>query len=539
MILRSIRSPKFWILHLLMGAWVLLSGAGCATTEKQVQQTAKDWCMTIRGSQVIPVYPLTEDIQAGDVFLVQVPVDRQQEIYKQRGFLPLDNLIARMDPDGYVKFYDHSFLAPDSTNVLPRDWIRPGGLGIYRGTNGTNTASWQAAPRTAFPNYSFSVRNGAGLSLAVPIQGVPVGLSLLNSDAASGSIQISDSRTLGVDTLSLYHQLRDWASTNTDFLRFFGKGYDTAKPNYLRVVTRVYAAGKMSVTLRDATSRSGGLDVGAPKPVNLLLPELPTGTNVNPETTLRNYTNAWSVMSEMVKAAGALATNATKILPGGSLRLAAASSRMVGIDETFDPPVVFGYLGFDCAILRGGLLGPPIPTFAVLDPAFNLSGLLKSNPVYAQMIDKAVYQILLSDRGNSRAQAAARRLDSLSSYVPNEFTEYSGPESVGGETVLTATPLTSHELRPPEFARYLWFHGFRARLDATIIALEKTLAHSQFELKSGAGAPETVKSASPLRRNLEDALAYDRGLRQRMTEDPSVQTAYSDAYAYYIEQLIR
>ena len=42
------------------------------------------------------------------------------------------------------------------------------------------------------------------MSLAVPVSGVPVGLSLLASDSASGTIQIEDARTLGVDTISLY-----------------------------------------------------------------------------------------------------------------------------------------------------------------------------------------------------------------------------------------------------------------------------------------------------------------------------------------------
>jgi len=506
--------------------------------EKQVQQTAKDWCMTIRGSQVIPVYPLTEDIQAGDVFLVQVPVDRQQEIYRKRGFLPLDNHIARLDPDGYVAFYDHSFLLPDSTDVLPRDWIRPDGLGIYRGTNGTNTASWQAAPRAAFPSYSFSVRNGAGLSLAVPVQGVPVGLSLLNSDAASGTIQIADSRTMGVDIYSLYQQLRQWSSTNAEFLRFFGRGYDDARPNYLRVVTRVYAAGRMSVTLKDASNRSAGLDVGAPKPVNLLLPELPSGKSADPETTLKNYTNAWSAISEMVRAAGALATNASKVLPGGSLRLAAASSRMVGIDETFDPPVIFGYLGFDCAVFRGGVLGPPIPTFAVLDPSFNLAALLKSNPVYAQMIDGAVYSILREDTANPRALAAVQKMDALSVYVPTEFTTYSGPETAGGQSVLTAARLTNAELRPEGAPPYLWFHAFRARLDGTISALEQTLSHSTFEIRQKNQPVVVADADGPQRRALEDALDYARGLRQRMTEDPAVQEAFSATYAYYVEKLL-
>jgi hypothetical protein len=169
---------------------------GCASTEKQVQKAARDWCMTIRGSQVIPVYPLTEDIQPGDVFLVQMPIDQQQKLYKKNGFLPLDNALGRLNPEGYKEFYGHSFFSTNGSVVLPRDWIRPLGVGVYTNNNGTNTLSWQAAPRVAFPSYSFSVQNGAGLSLAVPVQGVPVGLSLLASDAASGTIQIQDARTM-------------------------------------------------------------------------------------------------------------------------------------------------------------------------------------------------------------------------------------------------------------------------------------------------------------------------------------------------------
>src|SRR5262245_36848936 len=84
---------------------------GCATKlrNKELEAVAKDWSMVIRASQVIPVYPLTEDLQPGDVFLVQVPIDRQQEVYRQRGFLPLDNLVLRVNPGGYPTFYRKSF----------------------------------------------------------------------------------------------------------------------------------------------------------------------------------------------------------------------------------------------------------------------------------------------------------------------------------------------------------------------------------------------------------------------------------------------
>jgi hypothetical protein len=75
-------------------ALIALMCGGCASTEKQVQKAARDWCMTIRGSQVIPVYPLTEDIQPGDIYLVQVPIEQQQTLYQQNGFLPLDNVLG-------------------------------------------------------------------------------------------------------------------------------------------------------------------------------------------------------------------------------------------------------------------------------------------------------------------------------------------------------------------------------------------------------------------------------------------------------------
>src|SRR4051812_26935896 len=43
---------------------ILVCAGGCPPSrEKMLETTAKDWCLTISASQVIPVYPLTEDIQ--------------------------------------------------------------------------------------------------------------------------------------------------------------------------------------------------------------------------------------------------------------------------------------------------------------------------------------------------------------------------------------------------------------------------------------------------------------------------------------------
>ncbi len=340
----------------LVGFCCLVMASGCSTSkETQLENVAKDWCLTIRASQVIPVYPLTEDIQPGDLFLVQTPIEEQQRTYEAKGFLPLDQHIARLNPSGYTNFYSHSFLSnSENAVVLPRDWEHPGD---------TNTQAWQPAPHAAFPTYSFSVRSGEGINLAIPVDGVPVGLSLLNSDAASGTVTMDKSQTLGVDTMSLWRQVQQWAATNQDFLSFFSA--TNKEPNYLRVVTRIYTVGQIDVSLSDTSSQSAGADVGAAKPVNLLSPQLPSSKTNTAETVAQNYTNGWSTLQSLL-ATAAQAAGSNNFLPGGSLRLAGASARTVALQQTLNPPLVIGYLGFDCAILDRGELGPPIPTHSRL-----------------------------------------------------------------------------------------------------------------------------------------------------------------------------
>lgn len=54
-------------------AGIAVFSTGCTSREQELENVAKDWCLTIRASQVMPVYPLREDVQPGDCFLVSVP----------------------------------------------------------------------------------------------------------------------------------------------------------------------------------------------------------------------------------------------------------------------------------------------------------------------------------------------------------------------------------------------------------------------------------------------------------------------------------
>lgn len=304
----------------------------------------------MRASQVIPVYPLTEDLQPGDVFLVQLPIEQQQKLYQARGFLPLDNLLQRLQPSGYAAFYGKSFEVGTKEKELPRFWLEPGKAG-----------AWGSAPDAAFPTYNFSVRRGAGFSLALPVQGVPLGISLLGADSANGSIAIQDAHTYGVDTVSLYNDLLKWAGKNSTLLASFESS--PARRNYLRVISRVYLTGRLSITLEDAASSTGSASAGASKPVDLLVPASGAASS---QLTTEQYAKNIENLNKMIAGIMGQSQAGQAPLPGGTVKVAAASARSITLLEEFKRPLVIGYLGFDLMIGKDAELGPPLPTYAVL-----------------------------------------------------------------------------------------------------------------------------------------------------------------------------
>jgi hypothetical protein len=66
----STRRLHFPLFTLALLAALLATGCARMQTrmmKTELQEVAKRWCLTIRASQVVPVYPLTEDIQPGDI----------------------------------------------------------------------------------------------------------------------------------------------------------------------------------------------------------------------------------------------------------------------------------------------------------------------------------------------------------------------------------------------------------------------------------------------------------------------------------------
>jgi hypothetical protein len=299
-----------------------------------------------------------------------------------------------MNPVGYTAFYAGSFGLQNGK--LPKDQLDLGG---------ERKKAWTGGPAAAFPTYSFAVKKGQGLNLAVPLQGVPIGLSLMSSSEAVGSVSIRNARTIGVDIVSLHEQLvEEWWPDHAGHLAKFAPSRPD-QHNYVRVISRVYLTGEVDISLRDTSDFAAGADVAAPKPTELLVS---SGSETGPaRISVEDYKKNLDALNHALE-------KSTSGGPGGSVRVTSASTRTIGLKETLVPPLVIGYLGFDCEILEGGVLGPAIPTHALLSklatapsgPADRLSG---TEERYAAAADAAEGR---GDQGNAAFRAAAQALGS-------------------------------------------------------------------------------------------------------------------------------
>ena len=290
-------------LFFLCGVVVVL--VGCTTYQKQLEKVAKDWSMVVRASQVIPVYPLVEDIEPGDVFLVQTPIAAQHEIYNKKGFLPLDQHMTRLAPMDYSVFYRSAYGINGHENT-PDHWREPEGMPTTAEKSMSPVeavdeaeadveaedgdideadeeeeeeeeeetplpkrhlaqTNWYQAPRAAFPSYTFKVESGQGINVALPVKGVPVALSLLNTDQATGSVTIADAYTFGLPYDQMEEKVYLWAShpANRRLLRDMA-GQAKQRTMFLRVVSRVYMTGKVIISMTATGAGSAGLDAGLP-----------------------------------------------------------------------------------------------------------------------------------------------------------------------------------------------------------------------------------------------------------------------------------
>jgi hypothetical protein len=263
------------------------------------------------------------------------------------GYLRFDHHVTRLYPTNFESFYERSF--NNGGDDLPKHWLQDN--------------SWSNAPAAAFPSYSFSVKQGGGGNVSLPISGIPIGLGLMGARSAQGYVAIGDARTYGVDESSLMGQVQEYvANHEPDILRCLGADYSTKQTTgkdtprfYLQIVSRVYLTGKVTVSMVNDASVGGSLSGGAPKDV-----PIPDAQSTNAAS---NYANLVGAVNTNLSSLVSAVASATTLAPGATIKFAAVSSRSVSMTETFSSPLVIGYVGFSWPLeifqKAGALPGQP------------------------------------------------------------------------------------------------------------------------------------------------------------------------------------
>jgi hypothetical protein len=412
---------------------VALALCGCVNQQKAelAAGVAKNWCLAIRASQVLPTYPLTEDLQPGDLFLSQQPIEDDVKQYQKDGFLPLTHLVARLPIESFPDFYRGGAYGVSKATTLPTYWQfgrngpQPIDLSSVsdtgRGQPLPLPTNWSIAPRGSFPSYSFSVDQSVGFKAGLPLNGVPIALGVLGSDHAEATVTLGDAYTYGIDEQALTEQVRGLIEDSKSPAHLKLKAYEpmyTQEPDgsyrvnytYLRLVTRVYYVKKVTVTVRQTKDWAGNVDGGVAQNLKLfqattqptqdfksLLDDLNSGLSgttsaaaADPKKVAAGASKPKAAKPAHVLAiadppadgvaepgeggggaAGAAAAAATGTPPiGASLKFANVTGSSVTMDETFDRPLVIGYLAVDIPIDYDGKLGTrPISTIRRIERA--------------------------------------------------------------------------------------------------------------------------------------------------------------------------
>lgn len=383
--------------------------------QRVLERAAKDWCLAIRASQVVPVYPLEEDIQVGDVMIVDTPISQLKKSWNAKGYLPIEHRYGRFTPTGFSKYYSAGAYGVTEKSVLPTMWQSPKDPSEWHSNpsalptpiapqkdgedeaaytkrkkeyiDSALTTHWPLAPRAGFPTIGFEIKRGESFSGALPLKGVPIMLGALGARSVSGTISLTDAFTYGIDEPSLRDDLFRWVersqSTKDYLTSYLPRPTDpdhNKRKIYLRVITRVYLVRSVDVSLVSRDASAWRLSAGQPKTVqeNVVFEKKDTDLMNNlglglVQHALDNGANAEGAAAD--PNAAALRSAAVKmtadrqamkdafggfVVPGGTVSVTGATQASISMRETFTRPIVVGYHALEFEVLKDAYSGGPL-----------------------------------------------------------------------------------------------------------------------------------------------------------------------------------
>lgn len=354
-----------WTRTLRSAAWVLAAGCsiglltqmtGCVSTPRGA--AAREWSLTLREMQIVPVFPPREDVYVGDVYAVDQDELKQFEEHfgaDKEGFLPISILAAHIPLEKDTStFYSSrpSFPRSDLASEDPAAAAQPyGDYDVY--TQGDVSR----LRIVGFPEFMSATITQGDIAAFIPTEAVNIGAAagFTHSQQVKISVPVAESYAYPA---ALALKAAQAALKNSGIDQITSVDQSTVKDGgvigHLRLITEVYYTRVIDVSFFNSDSRGAGADVKINAAAGLPMPTEPPATPPSaPSPTPTPATAADASHPDVGATATTLLDNLNSQLeasmasqvPGGKVRFVSAGAYGVAMRRTFERPVAIGYRG--------------------------------------------------------------------------------------------------------------------------------------------------------------------------------------------------
>jgi hypothetical protein len=374
----------------LMAFAVLALGvglAGCAGTPKGY--VAREWSATMRELGITPVFPPREDVQVGDIYMAPTTPANEAVLLEEKGFVPLGLWVATANlNDSLTEFYQSRRSFPATNKDGTGQPQAPDG-DVFSG------GDVKRLRLVGFPMFMSATLNRGSLSALVPVEAVSVAFGGAFSRARTINVSVPRAESYGLPAAQVYNILVP-ASTSpgtpkrwdplaaggidaSDIVVYLPNAqrdvltkdteWQKKKFGYVRVITEVFYARELDVSIDSGSARGAALEV---QPVvSVPVPQLPPATNAStpaapPATVAFKEATPQQIAAELNKQLDEAITARRTV--GGGARFVAVGKRGVSLKVTFERPMAIGYRGVllkvdqDGGVEGAGSLEAAVPT---------------------------------------------------------------------------------------------------------------------------------------------------------------------------------
>jgi hypothetical protein len=367
-------------------AFILVPGifllSGCQSAPPDSSFVAKQWSESIGSLNISPVYPPTEDLQVGDVFIALegAPLEKGSDYLARAAFLDHVDVTGKLN-----ELYKSRFSFPETAdpvqgkiwkqNEAKQDVFKP-------------PATITRLPLVAFPGFTVVKVRSAQLNASYPVQAFQFLFGASYSDDASVTISIPAAETYGIGIYDAAQILTGWCLRSDAeicggrSLRFFARNFSTFPPDryqpILYIVSRVYyarsitykyssnsvaalrasAAQAAAAALPQANAAAAAAAAAAPSPCPAAGNQVTVNVGSDGKSTVAKDNPPAAAAPKPADDAGAVLDAAQQKLaqsglvssmPGVSLSVSSLDGKSIELTQTFAHPVAIGYLAYRSA----------------------------------------------------------------------------------------------------------------------------------------------------------------------------------------------